>query len=192
MPKNNIKYQAIFKTGKVLFWKHGIKRVTIEEICTEAGVSKMTFYKFFPNKIELAKKLIQQILEESSQQFNEILESNLPFTEKINRIILLKFETTKNISTEFIIDLSKNQEYGLYQYIEEQKKQTLKMFLDFLIKSQKKGYIRKDIKIDFIMAYISYGYSLFDNKELVSKYDNPQDLIMDFMNFMFYGLSPKK
>jgi len=66
MPKNNIKYQAIFKTGKVLFWKHGIKRVTIEEICTEADVSKMTFYKFFPNKIELAKKLIQQILGKSA------------------------------------------------------------------------------------------------------------------------------
>ena len=49
----NPKYLDIFKTAKDLFWKYGIKRVSIEEICKEAKVSKMTFYKFFPNKIEL-------------------------------------------------------------------------------------------------------------------------------------------
>lgn len=188
---SNPKYQAIITKGKELFWKYGIKRVTVEEICEESQVSKMTFYKFFPNKIELAKKLLQQILEESMQQFKEILHSNLSFTEKINRIILLKFEATDNISAEFINDLLKNQQYGLYRYIEEQKEQMLNMFVDFLTESQAKGYIRKDIKIDFILEYINYGYSIFDHPVLVSKYEHPQDLIMEFMNFMFYGLSPK-
>jgi len=41
----NQKYNQIIDTSKKLFWKYGIKRVTIEEICREAGVSKMTFYK---------------------------------------------------------------------------------------------------------------------------------------------------
>ena len=52
---NNIsskKYQDIKKKGKELFWKYGTKRVTVEEICREAGVSKMTYYKFFKNKNE--------------------------------------------------------------------------------------------------------------------------------------------
>ena len=190
--QNNTKYEAILETANDLFWKHGIKRVTIEEICSEARVSKMTFYKYFPNKIELAKTLLQQVFEESMHKFNEILNDNLPFTEKINKIILLKFEAIKNISTEFINDLYKNQEYGLYQYMEEQKKQMLGLFVDFLIDAQHKGQIRKDIKIDFILTYINQGYSLFENKELVSKYDQPQGLIMDFMNFMFYGLLPNE
>jgi len=189
---SNQKYQAVITKGKELFWKYGIKRVTVEEICEESQVSKMTFYKFFPNKIELAKKLLQQILQESMQQFKEILQSDLSFTKKINRIILLKLEGTENISTEFINDLFKNQQYGLYRYVEEQQEQTLNMFVDFLIESQAKGYIRKDIKIDFILDYIHHGYSIFDNQALVSKYKQPQDLIMEFMNFMFYGLSPKE
>ncbi len=189
--KTSPKYQSIIAKGKELFWKHGIKRVTIEEICTESQVSKMTFYKFFPNKIELAKSLLQHILEESFQQFNEILTDDIPFTEKINRIIRLKFEATENISTEFINDLYKNKEYGLSEYMEEQRNRTLNLFIKFLSESQQKGDIRKDVKIDFIMDYINYGYTLLENKELSSKYDNPQALIMEFINFMFYGLSPR-
>ena len=45
----------ILNTARQLFWKHGIRRVSVEEVCREAGVSKMTFYRSFPNKIELAK-----------------------------------------------------------------------------------------------------------------------------------------
>ncbi|MBE9509365.1 MAG: TetR family transcriptional regulator, partial [Bacteroidetes bacterium] len=35
---DNQKFQQIITTAKELFWKFGIKRVTIEEICQEANV----------------------------------------------------------------------------------------------------------------------------------------------------------
>ena len=63
--KYNPKQKQILETSKELFWKFGFKRVTIEEICKEAGVSKMTFYKYYPNKIELVKGLMKRVLSES-------------------------------------------------------------------------------------------------------------------------------
>ena len=51
------KEQDILIAGKKLFFKYGLKKVTIEEICAEANVSKMTFYKYFPNKTALVKKV---------------------------------------------------------------------------------------------------------------------------------------
>jgi AcrR family transcriptional regulator len=51
------KYESILITGHDLFWKFGFKRVTIDEICKKAEVSKMTFYKYFTDKIDLAKKV---------------------------------------------------------------------------------------------------------------------------------------
>jgi len=59
------KRELVLKTGKELFWKFGFKRVTIEEVCKEAGISKMTFYKFFTNKIDLVKIIMNDILQES-------------------------------------------------------------------------------------------------------------------------------
>lgn len=55
----NKKYKALLEAGKKLFCKHGFRRVTIDEICREAGASKMTFYKWFDNKTEFAKTIFQ-------------------------------------------------------------------------------------------------------------------------------------
>ena len=48
----------IVETAKDLFMRYGIRRVTIDEICRTAGASKMTFYKYFSNKIALLKEIL--------------------------------------------------------------------------------------------------------------------------------------
>ncbi len=190
--KKTGKYQDIFKTGKELLWKYGIKRVTVEEICQEAGVSKMTFYKFFPNKIEFAKIILKVEIGESLEKFDQVVHGDLSFTEKVKQMFILKLEGTKDISIEFISDIYKNPDMGLLKVIEKQKQKSLGLFVDFLTDSQKKGLIRKDIKIDFILYYTNQMLQMFVDKQLVSKYDYPQDLIMEAMNFLFYGLLPQK
>ena len=51
---NSPKVSQIMLAAKDLFWKFGIRKVSIEEICSKANVSKVTFYKYFENKIDLA------------------------------------------------------------------------------------------------------------------------------------------
>ncbi len=191
MNSDNPKYQDIFKTGKELFWKFGVKRVTIEEICKEARVSKMTFYKFFPNKISLARTIFETEMNHSLVKFDNIAKSDLPFTEKIKEFFRLKFESTKNISVEFISDIYKNPELGLREDIEQKTQEVFRIFVDFLVDSQQKGLIRKNIKIDFILNYINQMIQMFDNLEFVKKYENTQDLIMEAMDFLFYGILNK-
>ena len=55
--KKSKKLCQISQTAETLFKLYGIKRVTVEEICKKANVSKMTFYKYFRNKIELVKHI---------------------------------------------------------------------------------------------------------------------------------------
>lgn len=186
------KYQDIFNTAKDLFWKYGIKRVTIEEICKEAGVSKMTFYKFFRNKIELAKVILKIVIGNSLEKFEQIVNGDLDFHDKVKEMFLIKLESTKDISVEFISDIYKIQDANLHLIINEQRQKSLKIFVDFLIDSQKNGLIRKDLKIEFILYYFEQMTHMMDNKDLVAKYDHPQDLIMESMRFLFYGLFPRK
>ncbi len=189
---NNKKYQDILTTAKDLFWKYGIKRVSIEEICKEAKVSKMTFYKFFPNKIELSKTILDDVIGKSMQKWEQLVKSEIPFQEKVKELFVIKFEVSKNISMEFINDIYKKPELGLQPIIEKYKLKSQNIFLEFMIDSQKKGLIRQDIKIDFIMHYINHSSQIMDDEHLLTKYDHPHDLIMEVMNFLFYGLSPNK
>jgi AcrR family transcriptional regulator len=63
----------ILSTAKDLFWKHGFRRVSVEEICKKSGISKMTFYRYFPNKIEVAKAVFDKVSREGYEQFQSIL-----------------------------------------------------------------------------------------------------------------------
>ena len=87
MIRHNKKYRDIMETATRLFWKHGLRRVTIEEICQEAKVSKMTFYKYFPSKTELAKEIMQKMFDENMKVFDELMLSDIPFEEKMHRQI---------------------------------------------------------------------------------------------------------
>lgn len=189
---NSSKYQDIIHTGKELFWKYGVKRVTIEEICREAGVSKMTFYKFFPNKIELAKTIFERLLEKSMARFKDAINSDMSFQDKVKEMIALKMEGSKDISVEFINDIYKNPELGLFEFALKRQQESFGLFANFLTNAQKEGYIRKEIKIDFVFYWIQQMSHIMEDESLLSKYDHPEDLIKELMNFMFYGLLPEK
>lgn len=184
----NKKYNSILETAKSLFWKYGIRRVTIEEICKEAGVSKMTFYKYFPNKIDLAKIIWNLVIKDALNEFRKVVDSDFSFQEKIQKMFTIKLQASENISLEFIEDIYKNPELGLQPMIEKFSNQSLQIFVEFITDSQKKGLIRKDIKVEFILHYFNQMSTLLDNKPLASLYEHPHDLIMESMNFLFYGL----
>ena len=105
------KFQQIVVSATELFMRYGVKRVTVEEICKTAKVSKMTFYKFFDHKIDLAEYIIFSILGEGQSKFDSIINSDDTFQQKVNQFISFKMEYAKIISKEFLtnfIHLSDN------------------------------------------------------------------------------------
>ena len=183
-----MKRKKIIETGKELFWKHGIKKISVEEICKEANVSKMTFYKFFPNKIEFAQYILDNVIEESLVKFQEIVDSDISFTEKVKQLFVMKLEAAGDISKEFIEDMYKNPDSGLLAYMEKQGERSMKIFKQFIEDSKKKGLIRKDVKVEFILAYQKQLTLMMEDKELMNNYDHIHELIMESMEFLFYGI----
>ncbi|MDF9796289.1 AcrR family transcriptional regulator [Catalinimonas alkaloidigena] len=176
-------------TAKTLFWKHGIRRVTVEEICQEAGVSKMTFYRMFDNKIELAKAVLDEVVESSLEKYRKIMGQDTPFAEKIRQMVLLKLEGTEAISQELIMDIYKNEVTELIDFMAEKRKQGMEATLQFFAQGQKEGALRKDVKPEFIMHMINQINDMATDEKLLAMYDSPQDLIMELTNFFFYGIS---
>ena len=186
------KQQDVVQTAKDLFWKHGVSRVTMQEISDKAEVSKMTLYKYYSNKKELALEVLKNEVGKAFTKFEQIIHSDMPFEEKLEQMFLMKLEGTKGISKEFLNDIYQNPKLGLYQYIEEQSRRSTELFKQFLEDSQRQGLIRKDLKIPFVQHYINQLTGLVTDQHLLAHYNNPQELIMESMRFMFYGLLPRK
>ncbi|MCK5137209.1 MAG: TetR/AcrR family transcriptional regulator [Bacteroidales bacterium] len=185
---SNPKRKTILLTGKELFWKFGIKRVTIEEICMEAGVSKMTFYKFFSNKMDLVRTIMDDIFDISLKEYRSIMDSDLPFTEKVSQSILLKREQTKAMSSEFFSDFYGHADPEMVEYFEQLKNKNIQMIADDYARAQKDGDIRQDIKVEFIIYFLNQLLEMTHDDKLLNLYDHPQDMIMEITKFFFYGI----
>lgn len=190
--RNNKKFQSTVSKAKELFWKHGIKRITIEEICAETPVSKMTFYKFFKNKNELVEFILDELMREGIENYVDVISQNIPYPEKIKQLILLKHESTKDISDEFLKDILQDEEQGLIEIIQTYRDKSFSLVKLDLKKAQSEGWIRKDINLEFLLHMLNdMNNKLFDPK-LEDLYSNKHDLIMELTNYFFYGIMNKK
>jgi len=189
---NNKKYKSILETSKDLFWKYGFRRVTIEEICRKANTSKMTFYRFFPNKIEVAKAVFDRVAAEGLTNFKNILQEESSPSEKMKKVLQLKLEGTNNISNEFLADFYNTPELGLTPYIEERTKAIWSETLSLFRLGQDEGWIRKDMNVEFMFLVLQKTTPLITDNEMLKLCGSPQDLIMEFANMFLYGILPKQ
>lgn len=190
--KRNKKFQQIVITAKELFWKYGIRRVSIEEICTEAPVSKMTFYKFFKNKELLAEYILKEVFAQSSKEYREIMEEDIPFPSKIKRLIEFKNAASVDMSEEFISDIYNNEYPLLQQLFADQLKIGNVEFLRDMTIAQEKGEIRQDIKPEFILYILDDIRVKIMDENLSALYNSKHELMMELINYFFYGVISTK
>jgi AcrR family transcriptional regulator len=192
MPRDsrNTKVHQLLITAQDLFMRHGIRRITIEEICSEAKISKMTFYKYFENKIELIKHLLNQIFSEQMDEYRDIMKKDIAYTEKVKHMIQAKDERTKMLSQEFINDLYKNPIPEVAELIEKLKVDAIGEVLRDLQIASENGDIRQNIKPELILYFLNHMREMVKEGKLSHIYSSPNELIMELTNFFFYGVLP--
>ena len=75
-----MKQEQILKAAKELFTKYGFKKVSMDEIASETGVTKKTVYSYFSSKEELLKDVIKEelqsirkIIDKAEKQSNDFI-----------------------------------------------------------------------------------------------------------------------
>ena len=182
------KFQKITETAYNLFMRHGIKRITIEEICRTAGVSKMTFYKYFNDKNDLALFVLDSIFTKGENRYKNIMDQDVPYSEKVKDIIKMKLEASKDVSQEMMQDLWHNSDPQVADYMTKRTQLVLKQFLDDMIDAQDKGEIRKDLNPHFILYLIGKMQDMTADEKVLNMYKTSQDLVSELVNFFFYGI----
>src|SRR4051812_3210910 len=99
--------EKILKTSLQLFFKFGIKHVTMDDIARELGMSKKTIYQFYKEKDDLVTQLCDIELGAQECSFDEL---NATAKDPIHEIMLISIkmrEMIKNINPIFFLDLQK-------------------------------------------------------------------------------------
>lgn len=183
----------LFASAKILFWKYGIKKVSVEEIAKEVGVSKMMFYRLFNNKMTLVKALLNGIAKEGFEVYNETMFSKLSFPDKVKQMVLEILKTAEGISQHFMRDVFIGEDSELQDLFTSHQTEMKNTLIAEFTKAQKESWFRQYLSMDFIM-YMSDDMQTKsgDPRFLELHKDNVTEAIVKLTSVFFCGVIPLK
>lgn len=185
------KDRAILETARALLLRHGIRRVSIEEICRKAGVSKRTFYSRFNNKDDLAVRVLGSIIEESRELLEKTISADVPIEDKVREIIALKSRMAAGTSVEFYREIiTSDSEPG--RFARQKQREWDERVRGFYADAQARGQIRSDLDLDFLMFMLVRARDLMEDPELQRIEPDFGRLVESVMKLFFYGLVPRR
>ena len=116
------KKQQLLITATELFRAHGFRRITIDEICKTSNISKMTFYKYFKNKIDIVKVVLETIYSQGKLRYYEMLKEDIPFSNKIENMFLISRTQTHAIGQAFFLNIMMRTRHFIFIFLKSRKK----------------------------------------------------------------------
>jgi AcrR family transcriptional regulator len=181
------KRSAILTTGFTLMMKHGIERISVDEICRKAGVSKMTFYKYFTNKQALMEAIFKEQVQIMESRIDAIRKSDLSNQEKIKAFIRLKLDQTAPMSWDFIKELQSTRNLEWMNALKDENEKILHLFLDDLKEKQASGEIRTNVSPETFFYAIDRIIEWEADEKFIRRFVTIEALSTEILNFLFYG-----
>lgn len=189
-----MKGEQILNAAKNLFTNYGFKKVSMDEIASEAGVTKKTVYTYFSSKEELLKYCIKEELQNMRKIIENVESKKLDFMETVHQVIYNLLKYKKNC--KFLKMLFKESEI----LKNEQLKDNLK-----IVDKEIQNYIRKqlelaiqndkievqNIDITTFLIYKMYIALMIDWNEDYKKLDE-KEIADNILHFLVNGLKRKE
>ncbi|GGA75227.1 MULTISPECIES: TetR/AcrR family transcriptional regulator [Bacillaceae] len=183
------KKRDILNAALALFMKYGLQKVSITEIAKKANVSQVTIYNYFESKDNLVRLVFKFYVDQIWDEQKHLLVNDLPFNEKIKKIIFEKGIAANQISERFFQDFMKDYASG-QSYVEEiYQKEALPLFIKLFNEGREQGYIDSEISNEAILFYLKM-FQEYLQREDVATMTLP--IAEDLTKLFFYGIAGKK
>ena len=184
------KKEQIEQKAIELFWKHGFKKVTIDEICKKANVSRKTFYTFYENKTALVIALMKKLTDEAFEESLQIMESDSTFAEKLEKSLQVKLQRNKEMSIEFVADFYNPDATEILACFQEIMKKSMAMLVEFLQKAQQKGEMNPELNLNYLLWLIQKQVEFCSSPDLMHIFPDVDTLTKQLTQTLIYGIMP--
>ena len=146
-----------------LFFKYGIRSVTMDDIAKHIGMSKKTLYQFFKDKNEMVHVLMEEKLKEDECEFEMIVKESENVIEEVFNMMKHIQKMFSQVNPSAFYDLQKYypKSWALFKSFKENC--VLRMVEDTLKRGVKEKLIRPDINTKILarlrMEEIDMGFN---------------------------------
>ena len=184
----------ILEKSRELFFRLGIKSVTMDDISRELGISKKTLYKFVNNKSDLVLKTMQQHLDKEQAFINKLKDTELNAIDTIVEIIKHVVRTMHNLPLSAMYDMQKYYPKSWSLFDDFKNCSIIETMQDILIKGKKEKLFRKEINEDLLSKFYLISLEGMMNPFNFSKDKNYsfKEIYLEYIIYHLHGIVSDK
>lgn len=185
--------EKIIRESMEMFFRYGIKSITMEDIARELGVSKKTLYQFFENKHDLLMVCMDLHDQEQKLQLKDIQAVATNAIDEMIRIAKYFDQMLKQVSPTLIFDVQKYYREAWEKMNKMHNEDVYKEIFANLERGIKEGLYRTDFDPD-IIAKIYVNTSLLGTRPDVfsPKYYKMHEFLKMNILYHLHGIASAK
>lgn len=181
--------ERILAEAERLFWKYGVRSVTMEDIAHQLGISKKTIYQHFNDKEQILYQVIQDKTgRDQSEMDCMVTETSNPVEEILGVLNMIR-KNTDQVSPNLLIDIKRYypQAFALFRQYKEG--QIMRSILENIQKGISQGIYRSDINPTILARLrveqieLAFNHDLFPSEQY-SMHDVQAELMHHFVRGM--------
>jgi AcrR family transcriptional regulator len=190
---SNVQKDRILEGAEELFFKAGIRSVTMDEIARHLGMSKKTIYQFYRDKDDIVSALVQKKLEEDKDQMCGIAEKSSNVMEEMVNMMKHSEEFFSRVNPILIHDLQKYYPEAWLLFQNFKADVVINSMQDILERGIVQGYVRDDIDTKVMARMRVWQVELgFDSSVFPHSEFNSWKVQLQFLEHFIYGICTPK
>jgi hypothetical protein len=146
------------------------------------------FYRTYSSKIELVEQVLFILTEQGIAKYHQIMSADEPFDQRIKAMIETKKRDVEIFGEELIKDIYLSDNEQLKAIVEKYRSQSLQILIDDLRKAQKDGWVRPELKPEFMLEMLNVIYLKMTDPVFTALFKDMKEATEELTNFFFYGI----
>jgi len=181
--------QQILNKTEALFFRYGLKSVTMDDIARELGISKKTLYQFVENKQDLIEQIFQNRIEEEKTIMREIREEAEDAIEEVLKIAIYVTTMLRAMTPTIMYDLEKYYKKTWLQMQQLHQKHIYQIIFDNLNWGIDNQLYRADFNPEIIAKiYVAKSSDVADPERFPHAQYDMETLFREFFLYHMHGV----
>lgn len=147
--------KAVIAAARRQFFVHGFRRVSMDDLANDLGISKKTLYTHFPSKTALVEAVLKNKFQEVEEDLSRLAsEHSSDMEATLHRFLRCVQRHTAEIQPPFVRDVGREAP-ELFELVEHRRRQLIRRHFGALLeKGRRTGVIRKDIPVYLLIEIL--------------------------------------
>jgi AcrR family transcriptional regulator len=177
--------ERIIESASILFFREGVKSMTMSDIANELGISKRTLYEVFRDKEDLLGNCFDVHIAKADNAINDLTNQTEDVIDSLMQLYSQFLNQMHSFNRSVVHDLRKYHPQ-LYKKLEQRQKENVYTLLPLLNKGVKQGLIRSDVNFEIILWLVRIQFRALMNYDYLplDKYSINEFIHTIILNFI--------